>query len=371
MRWIGNASVFGWHRDVPGIPDTVACALMAFEKWLYDQMDKNEPIDGWVEAILEKGDSLVLAGVLIAVGLKQPKLFSGLLRPFLGNLFLHEFHIHLISQEQQRLWAIGWTYSANQGERAVATAREWHLMRHRTLSLRDVAIHFLLFDGETGKFLSERHAAWKNFLESAGPGHERLEAFVAQFDRNNYTLTPLDDGGTQVEYRPPTHLQARAQDVQEKNTLRLLAMQIPFEARRFLAENHGLAEERIEDYYKTLRRIADADDLGDQTFQKTKLEAISGGIALLVTHHRPWLTANPPTKQWCIDMLRNLAVAPLDDSHSSEDVAGTSTEAFLGEAGVALHRLRSLGPLHDLKLDGVTFIQHEIPFGLDGERGSL
>lgn len=148
-------------------------------------------------------------------------------------------------------------------------------------------------------------------------------------------------------------------------------MQIPFEARRFLAENHGLAEERIEDYYKTLRRIADADDLGDQTFQKTKLEAISGGIALLVTHHRPWLTANPPTKQWCIDMLRNLAVAPLDDSHSSDDVAGTSTEAFLGEAGVALHRLRSLGPLHDLKLDGVTFIQHEIPFGLDGERGSL
>src|SRR6266850_4314957 len=175
-----------------------------------------------------------------------------------------------------------------------------------------------------------------SFLKSAGPGHERLEAFVAQFDKNNYTLTPLEDGSTQVEYLPPADLQARAQDVQKKNTLSLTIVQIPFEARRLLAENHGLAEDRIEGYYKTLRHIADTDAAGDQTFHNTKLQAISSGIALLVTHHQPWLVANPAAKQWCVDAVRDMASAPLDDSHSPDDISGTSTEAFLGEAGVAL-----------------------------------
>jgi Transcriptional regulator, AbiEi antitoxin len=336
VRWVGNATVFSWHRDVPGIPDIVVCALMALEKWLYDRMDKNESIDGWVGTILEKGDSLAFAGVLIAVGLRQPKLLTGLLRPFLGNLFLHEFHIHLAFQEQQRLWAIGWAFPANQGERAVAIAREWHQMPHRTLSLRDVAIHFLLFDGETGKFLSERHAEWMNSLKSGGSGRERLEAFVAQFEKSNYTLTPLEDGSTQVEYRPPAHLQARAQDAQEKNTLSLIVMQIPVEARRLLAENHFLAADRLEGYYKALRHIADADAHGDQAFHKAKLQAISAGIALLVTHHRPWLAENPAAKQWCVDTVRDMASAPLDDSYSPDDISGPSTEAFLGEAGVAL-----------------------------------
>ena len=39
--WIGHASVYAWHRYLGMHGDTVECALMALEKWLYDEIGKS------------------------------------------------------------------------------------------------------------------------------------------------------------------------------------------------------------------------------------------------------------------------------------------------------------------------------------------
>ncbi len=83
--WPGNGNVFNWHRDEPNIPDVVIASLMALEKWLYDLLEKGESIDGWVETIFAKGESLAFAGVLVAVGLRYPDLFRGVLQPLLAQ----------------------------------------------------------------------------------------------------------------------------------------------------------------------------------------------------------------------------------------------------------------------------------------------
>ena len=52
--------------------------------------------------------------------------------------------------------------------------------------------------------------------------------------------------------------------------------------------------------------------------------------------HRAWLAAHPEHEQWCLEKLRTLQIeapAQFDTPHSILD---TSTEAFLGEAAVAL-----------------------------------
>ena len=42
--WIGHANVYAWHRYLGMHGDTVECALMALEKWLYDEIENQRSI---------------------------------------------------------------------------------------------------------------------------------------------------------------------------------------------------------------------------------------------------------------------------------------------------------------------------------------
>jgi len=42
--WIGDANVYAWHRFQHMHGDTVECALMALEKWFYDEIEKGNSI---------------------------------------------------------------------------------------------------------------------------------------------------------------------------------------------------------------------------------------------------------------------------------------------------------------------------------------
>jgi hypothetical protein len=43
-----------------GVPYTVECALMALEKWLYDEIEKRNSITQWVDYIYAHGESVAL-----------------------------------------------------------------------------------------------------------------------------------------------------------------------------------------------------------------------------------------------------------------------------------------------------------------------
>lgn len=44
VSWFGNQQVYGWSRFHMNTVEVVGCALMAFEKWLEEQIDKKESI---------------------------------------------------------------------------------------------------------------------------------------------------------------------------------------------------------------------------------------------------------------------------------------------------------------------------------------
>src|SRR5439155_15660600 len=89
VLWYGNANVYGWHRSSSLNGEPVETALMALEKWLYDELSEKRSVDQWIERIYSHGHSLAFAGVLISVGLKQPVLFAGKLRPMSGAVNIY------------------------------------------------------------------------------------------------------------------------------------------------------------------------------------------------------------------------------------------------------------------------------------------
>ena len=72
--WIGDANVYGWHRYLSMYANTVGCALMALEKWLYDEVENGRSVEPWVRYICERAETLSFAGVLISVGLRYSAL---------------------------------------------------------------------------------------------------------------------------------------------------------------------------------------------------------------------------------------------------------------------------------------------------------
>jgi hypothetical protein len=55
--WIGHANVYAWHRYLGMHGDTVECALMALEKWFYDEIENQRSITQWVQYIFDHGTS--------------------------------------------------------------------------------------------------------------------------------------------------------------------------------------------------------------------------------------------------------------------------------------------------------------------------
>lgn len=105
---VGDCNVFGWHRYLSMHGDTIECALMALEKWLYDEIESGR-ITRWVQYILDHSESAAFAGLLIAVGLRYPALFTRELRPLIGNFYVYECQTSWALNESNEVWRISFT----------------------------------------------------------------------------------------------------------------------------------------------------------------------------------------------------------------------------------------------------------------------
>lgn len=334
---LGNCNVFGWNRSNEIGLEIVACALMALEKWLYDELEKENSVDQWIETILKEGRSLALAGVLVTVGLKYQALFTGTLRQFLGNILLYECQAGWARSEVQQLWKIQFQHNTGPDPRVRKLLDDWHAMSHRKLLLRDVAQWLFIHHKPTREYLDARRQVWAKRLENASaPDREDLEFFLARFDPANYQETPVEDGRIQIEYRWPEELDEKAQESRNIHELQQIAMEIPPIARRCLSGNNRIKGDQLENFWEKLQLLVNNASALEDRFTMYADEAIAGGIAVLVTQNASWLNNDPAKKKWCLDTLRQMSLRPRVEESSPHDLSDTNAESFLGEAAVAL-----------------------------------
>ena len=349
--WVGNGDVYAWHRFQHLHANTVECALMALEKWLYDEIEKGNSITQWVQYIYAHGESAAFAGLLVSVGLKYPALFMRDLQPLLGNFYVYECQTSLAVNEQSDTWAI--SYSGEPQE-AIKLAAEWHRMPHRQYLLRDAATSLMLEDEGTAQYLSARKAEWAKLRRGNEKQRLNMEFFLARFDPANYTKTPQEDGRVLITMRWPDHLEKIAQRSQEEGWLKSLSLTLALRGRRLLEGQESLGPEDVPKFAALVQELANWIDSGeDGPREHYRINSIAGGLAVLVIKHRTWLSQNPGMEQWCMTTLRELK--PIEDEHfSPESINDHTAEAFLGEAGVALLQESNEEWILRLASDGVT-----------------
>jgi len=332
--WIGDANVYGWHRSISMHSATVECALMALEKWLYEEVEKCRRITGWVQYIYEHAESLAFAGVLVSVGLRYPALFTRELQPLLGNFYLYQCQLNWALNEPQEIWAIALT---GQGQPAIKWAVEWHRLPHRRFILRDTAPCLMLQDEGTRKYLTGRSGEWAKRVEDSEKARDDLKFFLARFDPQNYTETPQPEGGVLITMRWPPELEAKARQGQDINELKMLSLTLASRARMYLSDQKTLAPPELSEFAAQVQRLAHWQPSdADRSQEQYRINSLAGGIAVLVVQHRGWLSQNPELEKWCMDTLRELR--PVENSEFDSPVSALdhTAESFLGEAGVAL-----------------------------------
>jgi hypothetical protein len=332
--WLGDANLFGWHRYLPEDGDTLEAALMALEKWLYDEVEAGRSIAPWVQHIYDRAESLAFAGVLVAVGMKYPGLFAKELRPLLGNLHLYDCQTSWAINESQEAWAIA---LSGQPQTVTQWAVEWHRMPHRRTFLRDNAPVLMIQDEGTRNYLVGRTAVWAKQSAETEKERDDLQFFLARFDLKNYTETPQSDGSVMITMRWPEELEAKVKEGQDDRELKMLSLTLSSAARACLSGRKSLQPEEVPEFARQTRRLADWHPSGlDAQQEQYRVNSLAGGIAVLIIQHRDWLSQNPDIEKWCMDKLRELKVAEGSELDSSMSALDSTAESFLGEAGVAL-----------------------------------
>jgi hypothetical protein len=361
VRWFGDAHVFNWHRFVPIYNDAVGCALMALEKWLYDSLDEKKSIREVVESIYARSSSLSLAGVLIAVGLRQPSLFRDLLQPLLSSPFLYEIQLSAAIQEGDGSWQIGMVGWANKHKQLYEKALEWNRMPHRRRVLHDVAQWLMFQDAGTMEYMTQCRLRWKEKwaceLDDPEVDTTRLEFLLARFDSANYTKTELPDGTTRIEQKIPEELQKKSEASMERVNLERAVLSLLQLCRKVLSGASQFDDSRLPALLATLHQIQDS-KLESESVKLYRGQALAGGIAVLLSCHRDWLKQNAQAEAWCLQTLSELKGSATTDSYP-ESWGDTWEEAYRAEAALVLLCEREDEWVRRAVFDGVTGFYYE------------
>ena len=304
-RFIGGYQMMYWYRAEMG-PEAVEVALMALEKYLYDLIDADKDPSPIMVTILERSNSVAPLGVLIAAAKKQPKLFTGVLSALLSVPELYEWE-RARTAGGDDLWRTSWGVRGNGMETKMAV--DWNSMRHRSLSLQDVALHLFHNHKESRQLLEEARKNWESRAsELGGDAGDKLLNLAALFDAANWHPENSDPEKPRLQFIRPKELQERnAPHLKRIQAVQLLLL-YPAQCRRILDGELRLSQE-LDAFWSQLQEIA-AMEVPDGEEPERKEHALCGGIAVLTLQHREWLFADSEKKRWCEAQLLRVIQRP-------------------------------------------------------------
>ncbi len=310
----GDRRTFYWYRGLLS-NTTVSVALMAVEHWLYGLIDRDEPVEPWLQRIIEQSTSLAFAGLLAAVAAKQPVLLTGILRPLLAVV---EFQVweegYGIYREAQLLAGMWWPRESPQ---CAERRAEWHRLQHRSCRLDRLSAALVAGCPEMADFFAEVRDAWQERLDAAAPDDPMLSNLrwrIPRYDPANYH--PIDDpsGCGAVEYRLPPELMPEGQATREALTRWRAAFSLPYLFSDRIAADLPLGEADADRVWEAVQQVtADAAaGTADPGSVYSVDDVLCAGAAALLVRAGPWLESYPERRRWCVNtLLRITATGPL------------------------------------------------------------
>lgn len=339
-RWLGDSNAFVWHYDGHTMHGTILhCALMALEKWLYDQLETKVEITPALTRIMNESESLAFAGLLLTVGKMEPSLLVGPLRPLLEPWLLWSWDFQLT--EQRASGSRGsFGFWGNQPKAAVTLAKAWIDLPHRLKTMRDLMVVRFLPLKEHEEFFEKLVMAWERQLdEDRQP--IKLRCLVEAIRKQNYKFGTVDGVLVPTEFSWPESDQIEFDTEAQRASEDLQLLRLPMQCRKILDAGTCYKPETLEGFFEFIKltsgkEVENQED-GDEPVHPVE-DGVFGGIAVLTVLHNEWLSSDTSRMAWCRTQLEASLTTPPPRSRYFSEISngGETWDAFATECGISM-----------------------------------
>lgn len=298
-RFLGNKQIIRWNLQGGIGSNAVQSALMALEKHIYDEIEAERDIEPIVKKILKESRSVPLLGLLVSIGRRNPALFQGLLLPLLGS---PEILRSYLPPHDTAGWRISIRSLPAHLQQGYA---DWHQMRHRNLSLLDIAQFLFVHNTDVRSFLEDNRHHWEEEVKPGGKheGSGFVENLIELFDWGNYTPTTDENGDRIYLYEPSEELQKRAAESAKASEITALALGTPTKCKSLLDGNETIDEETLLGLWSRVQRL-EGEDLPDEGDPLISTENVHCGVAaVMICRGRGWLRSNRKVEEWALSTI--------------------------------------------------------------------
>lgn len=320
LSFLGNESVYFWFRDSTGVPHAIVSALMALEKFLYDQIKLKNSISDYIEYIFKNGNSVAYFGILNSIGKLKPTFFLNELKPLLKVYDFYEWEksldygAHHIEGHQM----MG---SNLLGKTTWELAKKWHEMPHRKTSIQTISLNLFLNHSELREYYNTIIDSWKEKLnksESEGLKDVYLTNLISFYNYSNYESIEYE-GGLYFQYKEPEKLTIERQDVRERLTDSNDSFIFPFKCFQELEQKKKYSLEECNELWIKIQSYSLLIDENPYSHLFGKHECVLGGCAVLIFNKNVWIAIHPDYLEWIIkyidDVLTNYSINLSEMSH--------------------------------------------------------
>ena len=313
QTYYGDFRVFGWHKNVGNAPHSLISILMAFEQFLYEEIEKGNPIKKYVEYAILQTHSLAIIGVLITVAKLEPTLFLKELKQLLTVPILYN-----------------WDWNMNSGYHSVSQAdfpeswsshiEKWKQKKHRSFPLKDTLINIFLYKSDFHALMSEMIPYWEKELEkneAEGSTDVFLLQMIPQFYKENYKV---EENGN-WEFIEPKAITERLKAGRE-NSLAVLQESQVSQKMDMMIENDlpfDLAgAEYLWEKIQTWRQEIEPNDIQNDYVLGSPLTKIASSLPVLINSKDVWITVHPEYSDWIKFFFEYLIDQRLKNNESAD-----------------------------------------------------
>lgn len=316
QTFYGDFRLFGWHKDVGNAPHSLVSILMAFEQFLYEEIEKGNPIESYVEYALGETHSLAIVGVLITVGKLQPALFLNALKRILPATILYNWDLHMHSGYDSTYWGDlpkSWNSHID----------KWNKRRHRSFPLKDILINSFWYSLDFQSLMSEMIPYWQRELESieaAGSTDVFLLQMIPQFKMENYAEKTVD-GHTYMDYIEPKEISDRLKVARENSLADLQESQVSHKMDIMIEKNLPFDLAGAEDLWERIQKWrpqVETSHIQNDYVLGSPLTNILSSLSVFMNSTDVWITAHPEYLNWIKSFFEYLIDQQLQNNEAAD-----------------------------------------------------
>ena len=231
MVYYGDSYVFAWHKDIGNAPHSLVSILMAFEQFLYEEIENGKGIEKYIEYAINHSHSLAIVGLLITVAKLRPSLFFKELKMLLPVYILYIWDF-------QTTFADGSLRKGDLPSSWREQAEAWLQRKHRSFPLKDTLIYYFLGNEKFQVLFADIIPYWTEELkktQSEGATDIYLLQMIPQFKRENY-VDNIIEGQKYLEYKEPKEVTDYLKDGREQSQAIVMNNQVSWKMGKMIED---------------------------------------------------------------------------------------------------------------------------------------